>query len=308
MSIDPRTGVRRVSVDLAGAWRIPRLGETTIPVGLAGGGGRLLLAADGSADPTTTSRFLVVDTAAPRAVKPLELDGWFEVDTLARDGSTGYLAERRPTATNPHGYVVRALDLAAGTLQQKLIADKRTSQTGMAGEPYAQLAVGGMAFTLYVGGATFVHALDTDTGVAVCIVFPDPATGTAPTAWSSSGGDRDTDEAHDLWALALTPDGLSVIAVNPALGILHRIALPNLEIADTTTFAPQRVGGSSASAVAAERTVVVATADGAVRIDHATGAIVGRGLSGTDVHTIERLADGRLAAVDASGVVHLLAG
>jgi hypothetical protein len=72
-------------------------------------------------------------------------------------------------------YRVRAYDLAAGRLLQKMVTDKRRWQSVMQGIPFARAhsADKRWAFTLYGGGSSlFVHSLDTRKAYAVCIDLP----------------------------------------------------------------------------------------------------------------------------------------
>jgi hypothetical protein len=300
--IDPATGDVVDDHRLAGSWAIPVLGDTDIVTGLAHDGSALILA-PASEDTAPRSSFLVVDPADGVATA-LDLTGWFEVDTLSPNGAIAYLAELRPTDANPLGYVVRAVDLPGGALRQALVADKRTQATGMAGEPYAQLAAAnGMTYTLYVGGTTFIHALDTWRAQAVCIVFP-VAGGALPTDWST--GTKPADEAHDAWALAMTPDGRTLFSVNPALGVVHRIDTTQLTVSGTATFDPQPVGVETASAAAIDvARLLVATADGVIEVDPVDGGIVDRRLTGVSVASVAA-GPASLLAVEVNGTTHPL--
>ena len=62
----------------------------------------------------------------------------------------------------------------------------------------------GVVFTLYVGAVTFIHALETSTATAVCIVFMNKD-GTVPTTWASSAEDDADGTARPVASRPRTP-------------------------------------------------------------------------------------------------------
>jgi hypothetical protein len=156
----------------------------------------------------TKSRFLVYDTTALKHT-PLRvhLAGSFRFDGISSDGHNLFLLEDLGLPTTAGGYHVVRYDLVAHTLDTQVIADKRTGERTMSGDPTDTVTShdGAWQFTAYAFGATspFVHVLNLNDSTSFCIDLP-----TGP-----------RDQALDLlWGLAASHDGRFVYAANAANG------------------------------------------------------------------------------------------
>jgi hypothetical protein len=121
------------------------------------------------------SSFAVLDAKSLRVRVRVELKGHYTFDALSPDGSRLYLIQH-VSAQKLTRYVVRAYDLAGGRLLPGRIADKSQRGWVMNGMPLARTtsADGRWVYTFYdnPGGYPFVHALDSEYGVAHCIGIP----------------------------------------------------------------------------------------------------------------------------------------
>lgn len=165
---------RGASVRLAGAWGFPRVTFGGAVEGLSADGQSLVLARRTHGALASPTRFVVLDPKTLQVRKTVSIPGRFAFDALSPDGSRLYLIEY-VSVVGELRYRVRGYDLAAGRLEQGVIADKRSGWTAMQGEPLtrATSADGTWAYTLY-GNDTkpFVHALNTAQGYAVCVDLP----------------------------------------------------------------------------------------------------------------------------------------
>jgi hypothetical protein len=211
----PEGGDLPKTVSIAGAWRLPTIGIAKQAVGLSGDGSTLVLeeAIDAAApSATSTTRFALVDPTGAKSPRIVTLKGRFEFDVLSPDGRWLYLLEYL-AAADPTHYQVRRFDVAAGTLQEGAIVDKRNIDEQMNGYALTQeVGHSGMTFTLYRGaGGAFIHALDTTQGIAFCIDLP----GTKDVS-SDTNGD---------WGLVADPSGSFLYVTDPAE---HRVSAINL--------------------------------------------------------------------------------
>ncbi len=165
---------RGASVRLAGSWGFPRVTFGGAVEGLSADGKSLVLVRRTHGALASPTRFAVLDPRTLRVRKTVSIPGRFAFDALSPDGSRLYLIEY-VSVVGELRYRVRGYDLAAGRLEQGVIADKRSGWTAMQGEPLARATSGdgAWAYTLY-GNDTkpFVHALETAQGYAVCIDLP----------------------------------------------------------------------------------------------------------------------------------------
>jgi dipeptidyl aminopeptidase/acylaminoacyl peptidase len=122
------------------------------------------------------------------------------------------------------GYRVRLYDLARAQLRPGELRPQNDDEP-MRG--YAAYAIGApdghWLLTLYVkpqDHESFVHALDLRRAVAYCIDLPG----------------RGSANTMGKWALALSPDGRTLVAANPVIGTLAEIDLRTLELAPTLHF------------------------------------------------------------------------
>jgi hypothetical protein len=161
MSLEGPWGVPVVSFDGKTAGLVDRmlvLGDT----GANGGGFR------------KQSRFALIDVKRMRLLRTILLRGDFSFDALAPTGRYLYLIEH-VSLKEPSRYRVRAYDLRARKLLERVIVDKREWEPTMQGWPATRVAMNGgdWVYTLYGGShETFIHALDTRNAVAVCIDLP----------------------------------------------------------------------------------------------------------------------------------------
>jgi hypothetical protein len=143
--------------------------------GTAGGlthDGRLLVL-ESAAGPKTTG-FVVLSTRSLKPQQSITLQGTWGYDAISPDDRTLYLIQILPANGGSIRYLVRAYDLAQHRLVPGAIADK--SEPGaMSGLPISRVesADGTWVYTLYqrttVGGKPFIHALNGQARVAVCI-------------------------------------------------------------------------------------------------------------------------------------------
>lgn len=163
------------SKSLRGTWGIPLVAYDGTADGLSRNGRTLILANPSNASPEAKrSSFLIVDTKRFRVVKTVKLKGSFSFDALSPNVRYAYLIEHLWATESTPRYRVRAYDLRKDRLLARVISDKSSWETDMAGFPVSRLAHGGWAYTLYgaVGPRPFIHALDLKNAIAVCIDMP----------------------------------------------------------------------------------------------------------------------------------------
>jgi hypothetical protein len=168
-------GGRVVSTRLLdGRFTVPAVALDGSPGGLSADGQTLVLIRPRAAFPRRETSFALLDTARLRVRDVLTLRGDFSFDALSPDGSLLYLVEY-VDPTDPTRYVVRGYDVPAGRLLPDPVVDPKVFGDVMRGYPLTRETSpdGRWAYTLYDGGGTepFVHALDTETRTAACIVL-----------------------------------------------------------------------------------------------------------------------------------------
>jgi hypothetical protein len=178
-------------------------------------------------DKTGTTAILVVDTQTGQTTQRLELNGNFEVDALSAAGNTLFLIEYLP-ALNPDHYQVRAYDLAFESLVEGALVDKRAPDEVMAGQRQDAVTArdGSWVYTLYLrtrNNTAFIHALNTVDRYTLCIDLPANGTG-----WDSLLG----------YTLAVGPDGQTVLAANPVMGVVAKVNILEAGITQMTWFSP----------------------------------------------------------------------
>jgi hypothetical protein len=157
-----------------GIWGIPLVAFDGTAEGLFRDGRRLLIAQSVFKGQTlrTTTSFAVIDTRRMKIVRRISLKGAFAFDALSPNGRYLYLIEYM-SPEDVSLYRVRVYDLRENALLAKIVADRRSWETGMRGSPVTRLWKDGWAYTLYGGGMKpFIHALDTGNLEAVCIDMP----------------------------------------------------------------------------------------------------------------------------------------
>lgn len=172
--VDVQGGRVRAYSLLRGAWGVPLVAFDGTTGGLTRDGAMLVLA-EPLTPGTRATRFAFVETRRLRIRARIALPGAFAFDALSPDGSLMYLVEYVSLRADPSAYRVRAYDVARGRLLPGAVADRRSGETEMRGQPLARAEgpSGRWVFTLYGGGHhAFVHALDTVGRAAVCVDLP----------------------------------------------------------------------------------------------------------------------------------------
>jgi hypothetical protein len=154
-----------------GQLAVPSVAFDQSPGGLSADGEVLVLTKPGVRFPQTRSDFVVFDTKRLKVLDEVSFDGTFTFDALSPNGRWLYLVEY----TSPRDlseYVVRRYDLERNEMQRAPILDPDESAEEMYGAPITRAVSedGRWAYTLYDGNEhPFIHALDTQSGSAVCI-------------------------------------------------------------------------------------------------------------------------------------------
>lgn len=157
-----------------GVWGIPLVAFDGTAEGLLADGHTLLLAQSlfSGQSMRKTTTFALVDVRKMKLSRKIRLKGSFSFDALSSDGHYLYLIEY-VTPEDPSLYRVRAYDLGKDKLLAKIVADRKSWETGMQGSPVSRAWKDGWAYTLYGGNARpFIHALNTRQVEAVCIDMP----------------------------------------------------------------------------------------------------------------------------------------
>jgi hypothetical protein len=200
---DPATAAPLGSMRLAG----------TFVLGAVSSNGRFAALSRGETNPEVA----VVDLDASRVVRTVHLRGRWDVDALSRDGRRLYLLEY---AANGN-YLVRVYEAGRG-LVPGAITDPREAEP-MTGIPWSSIGSpdGRWQLTLYLkngSGRTepFVHALSLTGAHAACIDLP--------------GGDF---MSAGRYALVLAPNGRTLYAANPSLGVVATVDLRRQKVVST---------------------------------------------------------------------------
>jgi hypothetical protein len=184
--------------------------------------------------PSPRSRLtrIALADARGRVVRRIALHGLFDVDGIANDGRRLFLIEYRQA-----GYLVRAYDVERRQLAQRPLTEKGLPMQGTAWNAVAS-PDGRFLLTLFLrgDGDAEVHTLDLARGAAVCIDLP--------------GGNA---LAVQQYALVLAPDGRTLYAANPALGLVARIDLNARRVVHVDRFARDPAGGAQSSTGAVSR-------------------------------------------------------
>lgn len=172
------------------------------------------------------TRFGVVDLREGTLVAHLELSGQstFGYTGIAPDGTKLYLTQFGDGTIRQRVYDIRAKTLLP---DGALGIEKDLRALGFRGSPLAS-ADGRRIFTLNSiqgGTSTFVLGLDIVSGRAFRILLPEQHT----TDW----------EKELLWSLALSPDGKTLYALNPALGVVNEIDVEREAVRRTGRLATQ---------------------------------------------------------------------
>lgn len=188
LTVVERIDTRDASVDrwwyLRGTYYLPSVAYDGSAGGI--GNGNLVLSTLPQGYPPKRTRFAILDTrlflrhppsgnAPDHAVTRFGLRGAYGFDAISPDGSTMYLIHDFFDHRRLSHYEVRAFDIASGRLLPGAIVDPSEPDERMQGSPVSRVASpdGRWAYTLYTGAEeTFLHALDTVHGKAVCVDLP----------------------------------------------------------------------------------------------------------------------------------------
>lgn len=282
-AIDTQTGAALRRMPIGARYRLPTANFRGDPGGLSPDGRWLVLQRQGGG----TSDFLVIDTSMNGAGREVSLRGDFTFDGISNDAGNLFLIESL-AVTDPGRYRVRRYDLRAGALDPRIVIDKReAASAAMSGVRIAGVFSpdGGWQFSLYDSASTgaFIHALNLTGNFAWCIDLPGPKSDRA---------------AQRQWGLAAAPDGRTLYAVNPALGLAAEIRLAGgpLDLTRTASFPP--LAGKTtmpfgAAALSRDRRTLYASAgQGLVAIDVASLSLRDRILKDARVATLVSSPDG----------------
>ncbi len=296
MDTDTATGDTVNTMQLHGAYHLPSATATGMPGGLSPSGRWLVVERfDGSAQTPSATHMLVIDTAAMKVQRRVDLQGYFEFDAIDNMALNLYLIEH----LNGREYYVRLYDLTSGSLTANIVVDKSDGNQAMAGLRLSGIpsADGHWLFSVYVREheAPFVHALSLDGPFAFCLDLP------------GSGYLDDPSEMN--WSLALSPDGSRLYAVNPAAGTVAVIdtgangAPGVLRTARFPAF-PGRAVMASSGAVVRGPMLIAGGASGVAWIDTASLKLSGRAVEGWPIAGVGVSPDGtNLYAVSDAGQI-----
>jgi hypothetical protein len=205
---DARTG------RLLFTWSRPRTGAFVAGVSA---NGRIVALARGAGRYT---RFTMLDVAHRRAYRTFRLRGWYDVDAVSNDGRRLFMIQYLRTG----GYLIRLFDLDRRVLTARRLTEKGEPMDGTAWDAVAD-PQGRRLLTLYLRGngrQPEVHTLDLVRGTAVCIDLP--------------AGDATLVQQYTL---ALSRDGATLVAANPALGVVATIDLRKQRVVRVDRFRAQ---------------------------------------------------------------------
>lgn len=161
-----------------GTFGIPQVARDGSPAGLSADGSTLvMIRVDG---PINRGELRVIETGGLTTQGVIRLDGQYSFDAISPDGDTAYVVHY-PRVGDYSRYVVRELNLKNGELAPGAIA---ASDVGHVDGTMRGMALsrvnspdGRLAYTLYDGGneMPFVHVLDSERGVAMCVFLEDLA-------------------------------------------------------------------------------------------------------------------------------------
>ena len=137
-------------------------------------GDQIVLQDTANATSADTSRFAIIDSTLSAPPKLIQLPGDYDYDAVSPTINTLYLVSHFSTE-RPDQYAVRSYNVATGTLDEQIVADKSAIAEGpMAGQPISRATneSGEWVYTAYRGEHAFVHALNTVNKFAVCIDLP----------------------------------------------------------------------------------------------------------------------------------------
>jgi hypothetical protein len=178
-----RFGTPRARRVLRGQFAIAQVAFDGTTAGLSADRRTLVLVSLRNMFPERSTTLAVLSAGSLRPQRFVHLRGDFSLDAVSPDGAWAYLIQY--TSTDATLYHVRALSTRTGALLPRDIVDPREPDETMGGYPQTRVSSpdGRWAYTLYDGGRTFVHALDTEGLQARCIDIPAFPAGTGPVAF-----------------------------------------------------------------------------------------------------------------------------
>jgi hypothetical protein len=268
---DAATGRMAGASRVSGRWSVAALAANGRHVVLRKTGSRSVLQVDG---------------------RTISLRGNWRAEAVSDDGLRLYLLEYLR-----NGYRVRWYDLAAGRLMPGSLRDK-TEPAVMDGVAWSSFGTpdGHWLLTLFLtgDGEAAVHTLDLRNPHAVCVDLP-------------GGGDFGLAQQYGL---ALSPDGRTLTAANPALGTVLRIDLERYAVTRRTSFArfTGATGLTSAAASGDGRKVLFAAGSSLWMYDVGANTVRPRGGAGRPVVAVAfRPDDRRILVVRADRTSRMLA-
>jgi hypothetical protein len=207
---------------LSGRLSIPAVAYDGSPGGLSADGSTWVLTDPGLRFPQRDSVFTVLDADRLRVIDTVTLDGTWTYDALSPDGRWLYLIEY-VSPRDITQYQVRRYDLERGRLDPEPIVDPEEAPVTMGGTPQTRATSpdGRWAYTLYDSPRhhhpPFIHALDTETGLAACIDL--------------EGGLVDPKRIFRM-GLDPSPDGSTLAVVDPRTGPVAIVDTESFEVSE----------------------------------------------------------------------------
>jgi DNA-binding beta-propeller fold protein YncE len=246
IGVESGTFVQRINTDggsiersktLNGQLTIPAVAYDGSPGGLSADGETLVLTEPAFRFPQRNSVFAVVDTDRLRVIDTVTLEGTWTYDALSPDGRWLYLIEY-VSPRDITQYQVRRYDLDRGRLDPEPIVDPEEAPVTMGGSPQtrAMSPDGRWAYTLYDSPThhhpPFIHALDTETGLAACIDL--------------EGGLVEPKRISRM-TLDPSPDGSTLTVVDPTAGPVAIVDTKSFEVSQAPAEPSTADGGSDDS-------------------------------------------------------------
>ena len=316
LDVDPQTGATLRMTQLPGYFQLPPATMSGVPGGLSQDGHWLVLEAfDATSNgvPSAT-HLLLVDTSYSKAIRRVDLTGYFQFDAVSNDGLRIYLIQYVSSTE----YYVRFYDVGLKALDPTIIFDKSDGSAAMAGLRLSGVASsdGHWLYSVYnrQDKGAFVHMLSMDNPIAFCIDLP------------GSGYSTSADGFH--WSLALSRDGSHLYAANGAMGIVVDVNTGGNGLPSTTRTVHIDSTGATSSIFAQDvqakefgaydgavlspdgRTLVMAGATGVVWLDTATLHAQSRQLTNWTVWGLALSPDGNMlyAVSDAGNIAEMPMG
>jgi hypothetical protein len=174
----------------------------------------------------STTRLGIVDAIRGGFEHRVELNGRFEIETLSAGGRRLFLIQHLDSSL----YLVRLYDVEHRRLKTQAL-NASGDGAPMIGYAWSGVASpdGRWLLTLYLNtrhNHAFVHALDLERSAPACVDLP-----------SAKGLG-----SLQRYTLTLAPDGRTLFAANPALGVVAAVDLDALRVTRTARFAPSSAG------------------------------------------------------------------